>query len=200
MKGIMIFLFTFLFIQSAMGLDKTYFRTDYGLATFTSEKLDLLNTNPKGTTMGFAFGKRIDYMELGFFYKSSSLSAEINHDGAANKIIHDGTSFGLDLSFFINQHLSVKAGYSFNRYKQKTETLVNATATNAIKTIYGLQEDFTTSNVYFGSAIDIFATPTYDVYVSANYFPMSNGANLMSAQLGIRIYMNAGFTDFFGSN
>ena len=179
---------------------KTYFRADYGLGKFKTDKLDSLNANPDGSTIGLAFGSRMSYVEFGAFYRSSSFESDITHDNVANKISHDGKTFGLDLNVFLNNHLSLKLGYAFHTYKQKLGTSVNAATFNAIKTRYGLKEEDSSSNIFYGANVDVFGSKSFDIYASLLHFPMGSDQSETTAQLGIRFYMNSSFADFFGAN
>ena len=199
MKKLLVVIFSFIIVQNSFSAEtKTYFRADYGIGKFTTDKLDSLNANPMGNTIGAGFGARMAYVELGFFYKNFSYNADITHDGAANKIIQDGKSFGLDMSVFLNNHLAIKFGYAFNNYQQKVETNVNAITWQAIKTSYGLEENRSTSNVFYGANIDLFGNRRWDVSLSVVHFPMGNGSST-SASLGLRLYMENTLSDFFGA-
>lgn len=177
----------------------TYVRADYGLGKFTSDKYDKLNAKPDGSTIGFSLGSKMSYVELGLFYRQSNLESDINHDGLANKISHKGTSYGVDMNVFLNNHLSLKFGYSFNSYKEKLGTSVSTQTLTAIKNVYGLQESYTSSNVFYGANLDIFGAKKFDFYTSVLHFPMGDGKSSTTAQFGIRLYMDLTIADFFGA-
>ena len=179
---------------------QTYVRLDYGLGEFKSEKYDSLNSKPNGSTLGFSIGSKMSYVELGLFYRQMSLEADINHDGAANKITHDGKTFGVDMNIFLNNHLSLKLGYAFNSYKEKLGTPVSAPVLTAIKASYGLEESYSKSNVFYGANLDIFGAKKFDIYASVLHFPMGESKSTTTAQAGIRMYMDLNFADFFGVN
>ena len=179
---------------------QTYARFDYGLGQFTNDKFDSFNTKPNGSTFGASIGSKMNYVELGLFYRKMSLQAEINHDGTANKITHDGKTFGIDMNVFLNKYLSLKLGYAFNSYKEKLETPVSTQALNSIKTLYGLEENYSKSNVFYGANVDVFGAKKIDLYASVLHFPMGDSKSTTTAQLGIRIYMDLKLSDFFGSN
>lgn len=201
MKKLLVILFSFIITQSSFAADsKNYFRADYGMGKFTSEKLGSLNANPTGSTWGAAFGARMSYIELGFFFKKFDYSADITHDSVANKIIHDGKSFGVDMNIFLNNYLSLKLGYSINNYSQKIKTPTNAVTDKAIKLSYGLEDDKNNSNFYYGANIDLFGSKKWDVSFSVVRFPMDNGKNSTSASLGLRLYMDGSLSSFFGTN
>ena len=64
MKKIILFFLFISFTQALLASDsKTYFRADYGMGRFKSDKLDSLNANPKGSTYGIAFGSKMSYVE-----------------------------------------------------------------------------------------------------------------------------------------
>ncbi len=200
MKKILFILLSFIITQNSYSTEtKTYVRADYGIGKFTSDKLDSLNANPSGNTIGVGFGARMAYVELGFFYKNFSYESDITHDGAANQIVHDGKSFGLDMNVFLNNHLALKFGYAFNNYKQKVANTVNATTLQAIKTSYGLEDNHSSSNIFYGANVDFFGGKRWDMYATVIHFPMGNGSST-SAALGLRLYMDASFADFFGAN
>lgn len=195
---ILIFLIT---SHSSFGADsQTYVRIDYGMGEFKSEKYDSLNSKPKGSTIGASAGSKMSYVELGLFYRKMSLEADINHDGAANKIIHDGKTFGVDMNVFLNNHLSLKLGYAFNSYKEKLGTAVSAQVLSAIKSSYGLEETHNSSNIFYGVNLDFFGSKKFDIYTSVLHFPMGDSKSTTTAQAGIRIYMDLNFADFFGGS
>lgn len=201
MKKIIVFLSLLITTQSSFGADSpTYVRVDYGVGEFKTNKSDSLNSKPKGSTIGGAFGSKMSYVELGLFFRKNSFEKDINHDGAANKIIHDGKTFGVDMNIFLNNHLSLKLGYAFNTYKEKLGTSVSSQTFNAIKTTYDLEESHNTSNIFYGANIDIFGAKKFDVYASLLHFPMGDGKSATTAQAGIRMYMDFSFSDFFGAN
>lgn len=195
---------TFIFLiitQSVIAADsQTYVRLDYGLGQFKSDKMDSLNSKPTGSTIGASIGSKMSYVELGLFYRQLSLKADINHDGAANKIVHDGKAFGVDMNIFLNNHLSLKLGYAFNSYKEKLGTAVSTPVLNAIKASYGLEESYSKSNIFYGANIDIFGAKKFDLYASVLHFPMGDSKSATTAQAGIRIYMDLNLADFFGAN
>lgn len=197
-------LITFLFLittQLSFGADSpTYLRIDYGVGEFKSDKYDSLNSKPKGSTIGASVGSKMSYVELGIFYRKTLFETDINHDSAANKIIHDGKTFGVDMNVFLNNHLSLKLGYAFNTYKEKLGTSVSSAALNAIKTSYGLEETHSTSNIFYGANLDIFGAKKFDLYASVLHFPMGDSKSATTAQVGIRMYMDLNFSDFFGMN
>lgn len=198
MKKIVLIIFTLLTTKAALSADtQTYVRADYGMGQFKSDTLDTLNATPKGSTVGISIGSRMSYVEMGLFYKNFSFESDITHDSVANKISHKGKSFGLDMSVFLNHHLSLRIGYAIHNYKQKITTPVSSTAESAIETIYGLKDDENSSNVFYGANIDIFAGKKYDIYTSVIQYPMGDKSSL-TAQVGIRIYMDSTFADFFG--
>jgi hypothetical protein len=201
MKCIVIVIILFLSIQNGFSAEsKTYFRADYGIGNFTSEKLDSLNANPSGSTLGVGLGAKIGYIEIGGFYKNFAYEKEINHDNAANKLIHEGSSFGLEMNILVNNHLGIILGYSFNNYTQKLETSISTQAYNAAKTIYGIEESKSGSNVFLGASIDIFSSKKWDITSSVLHFMQGDGKSNTSAQAGIKIYFNSNFSDFFGAN
>lgn len=177
---------------------KTYFRVDYGMGRFKSDKLDSLNANPKGSTLGLAFGAKMSYVEVGIFYRNFSFDADITHDSTANQFIHKGKTYGLDLNVFLNNHLSLKLGYAINNYKQSFANTMSPSSLAAAKSSYGLEEDKSSSNIFYGANVDIFGGKTYDVYASVIQFPMGDGKSTLTAQVGLRFYMNKSFSDFFG--
>lgn len=196
-----IFLF-FLFLLSTQVLQasdtKTYFRADYGMGRFKSDKLDSLNANPKGSTFGVGFGSKMSYVEVGIFYRNFSFDSDITHDGVANHFVHKGKTFGLDLNVFLNNHLSLKFGYAINNYKQSFANKMSSSTLIAAKTVYGLEEDKTSSNIFYGANVDIFGGKAWDLYASVIQFPMGDSKSTLTAQIGIRFYMNKSFSDFFG--
>ena len=201
MKKLIISFIFFIITHSSFAADsQTYVRLDYGLGEFKSDKLDSLNSKPTGSTIGASIGSKMSYVELGFFYRQMSFEADINHDGAANKIIHDGKTFGLDMNIFLNNHLSLKLGYAFNSYKEKMGTAVSSSVLNAIKSSYGLEESYSKSNVFYGANVDIFGAKKFDLYASVLHFPMGDSKSTTTAQAGIRMYMDLNFADFFGVN
>ena len=201
MKKLIISFIFFIITHSSFAADsQTYVRLDYGLGEFKSDKLDSLNSKPTGSTIGASIGSKMSYVELGFFYRQMSFEADINHDGAANKIIHDGKTFGLDMNIFLNNHLSLKLGYAFNSYKEKLGTTVSTPVLNAIKSSYGFEESYSKSNVFYGANVDIFGAKKFDLYASVLHFPMGDSKSTTTAQAGIRMYMDLNFADFFGVN
>lgn len=201
MKKIIFILLSFIITNSVFSTEtKTYFRADYGLGKFTSEKLDSLNANPTGNTYGIGFGARMSYVEMGFFFKQFNYKVDITHDGAANEIIHEGKSFGIDMNIFLNNYLSLKLGYAFNNYTQEVNLPVNSITLTAIKKAYGLEEDRNTSNIFYGANIDLFGSKRWDISASVLHFPMGSGKSSTSASLGLRLYMDSKFADFFGAN
>jgi hypothetical protein len=200
MKKIITFLIFLVTSHSSFGANsQSYVRLDYGLGEFKNEKMDSLNAKPTGSTIGFSVGSKMSYVELGLFYRQMSFEADINHDGAANKIIHDGKAFGLDMNIFLNNHLSLKLGYAFNSYKEKMGTAVSSSVLNAIKSSYGLEESYSKSNVFYGANLDIFGAKKYDLYASVLHYPMGDSKSSTTAQVGIRLYMDQTFADFFGA-
>ena len=197
MKKILFLILTLLTTLTVQAETKTYLRADYGIGRFKSDKLDALNANPSGSNIGVGFGSRMGYVELGVFYKGGSYKADINHDGVANKINHTSKSFGIDLNIFLNRHFSLKIGYTINNYSQKLETPLSVNAMRVVNSTYGLEEDKTTSNAFYGVNVDIFGGKTYDIYASVLQFPMGDGKSNLTGQIGIRIYMNSSFADFF---
>lgn len=193
-----IILFLLFNISTCFAETKSYWRMDYGLGKFSSPKLNALDANPTGKTYGIGFGSKIDYVELGFFYRAFSLETPINHDGVANKISHDGSSLGVDMNVFLNGHISLKLGYATHRYKEKLKTSVTTSTLDGIKTIYGLEEDHHSSNFFYGANLDILGSKSFDIYTSVLNFPKEDGKNTLSAQVGIRIYMSSSIGDFFG--
>lgn len=201
MKKLTISFIFFIITHSAFAADsQTYVRLDYGVGQFKNDKMDSLNSKPTGSTIGASVGSKMSYVELGLFYRQMSFEADINHDGSANKIIHDGKTFGIDMNIFLNNHLSLKLGYAFNNYKEKLGTSVSAPVLNAIKSSYGLEESYSKSNVFYGANVDIFGAKKFDLYASVLHFPMGDTKSATTAQAGIRIYMDLNFADFFGVN
>lgn len=196
-KAIVVLLFTLSTSITAFAETKTFFRADYGMGKFKSDKLDSLNANPSGSNLGLGFGSRMGYVEVGLFYKGGKYESDIKHDGMANKIEHKSKSFGLDLNVFLNSHFSLKVGYAVNNYTQKLSTPVSALAMSSIKTTYGIEEDKSSSNIFYGANVDIFGSKTFDLYASVLQFPMGDGKSTLTGQVGIRIYMNSSFADFF---
>lgn len=200
MRKITLLIFLFIFSSSLFAAETdTYFRLDYGIGQFKTEKLDNLNANPSGSTFGIGFGTRINYIELGLFYRNFSFEADINHDSAANKIVHKGKAYGIDMNVFLNKHLSFKFGFAVHNYKDTLATSLSATDTTIVKSIYGLEDKFSSSGIYYGANVDIFAGKKYDVYASVTQYPMGDGKSTTTAQIGIRIYMNNSITKLFGS-
>ena len=195
---------TILFIsylhQSFAAETTTYIRADYGLGKFKTDQYDSLNANPSGSTIGASFGSKMSYIELGVFFRQTSLRSNITHDSVANEIIHNGKIFGADMNVFLNNHLSLKFGYAFHSYKEKLGTAVSAQTLTAIKTTYGLEEDYSSSNIFYGANIDIFGSKKFDIYTSVLHFPMGEKKSNTTAQIGIRIYMDLTLSDFFGAN
>lgn len=179
---------------------QAYLRLDYGMGQFSSLKYDSVNAKPNGSTMSAFIGTKIRYLELGLFYKKMSFAADINHDGVANKIIYDGKAFGIDMSVLLTNHLSLKVGYAVNTYKEKLETDVNVPALNAIKSIYGLEDNFMKSNVFYGANIDLLGSRKYDIYASILHFPLGDSKSITTAQMGLRIYFDSNFSDYIGVN
>jgi hypothetical protein len=201
MKKIIILLILLIATHSSFGADSpTYIRIEYGVGEFKNIKYDSLNSKPTGSTVCGSIGSKMSYVELGLFFRKNSFEKDINHDGAANKIIHDGKTFGADMNIFLNNHLSLKLGYAFNTYKEKLGTSVSLQTLSAIKTIYDLEESHNTSNIFYGASFDIFGAKKFDVYASILHFPMGNGKSATTAQAGIKIYMDFNFSDFFGVN
>ncbi len=177
----------------------TYLRVDYGLGQFKTDKLDAVKANPTGSTFGIGFGARVNYVEVGLFYRNFSFESDINHDSVANKVVHKGKAYGIDMNVFLNKRLSLKLGFAVHNYKESLATAVSTTTNNAIKSIYGLEDKYSSSNIYYGANVDIFAGKKYDVYASVTQYPMGDGKSSTTAQLGIRIYMNTSFSNLFGS-
>jgi len=199
MKKLIVSLLISIFSFSSFASDsKTFFRLDYGIGQFTSDKLDGLNANPQGPTYGIGFGSRFKYIELGAFYRKLSFEKEITHDSVANKIIHDGNTFGLDLSVFLNSHLGLKVGYAVNSYEQSFANAMSASAQASANSQYGIESDGHHSGLFYGVVFDFFAAKTWDMYASVLQFPMGDGNSTTSAQIGIRYQMNKSFADFFG--
>lgn len=199
MKKQFVFLLILFFSQIGhAGDSKTFFRADYGLGQFKSDKLDALNANLSGSTYGFEFGPRIRYVEIGVFYRKFDFKKEITHDSVANTILHEGNAFGLDLNIFLNSHLSLKVGYAVNSYKQKFATTMSAASETAANSIYGIESDGKYSNVFYGANFDFFGTKSWDFYASVIQFPMGDGKNTLSTQLGIRYFWNKSLSDFIG--
>lgn len=189
-----------LFPLSSFSSDsKTYIRADYGMGNFESDQLDSLNANLSGSTMGVAFGSKVKYIEFGAFYRKFDLKKEITHDGVTNEILHDGNTFGLDLSVFLNSHLSLKLGYAVNSYSQKFASAMSSTAEAAANSAYGIEGDGNKSSIFYGVNYDIFGGKTWDMYTSVIQFPMGDGKKSLTAQIGIRYYMNKSFSDFIGN-
>jgi hypothetical protein len=181
-----------------MAARDVYVRADYGMGQFKTEKLDALNANPTGPTYGLSFGANFNSVELGMFYKKSSFKSDIIHDSITNKIIHDGTSFGFELSFFLNNHFSFKGGYALNKYSQKLETAQSGLSLTAIRINYGLESDASSSNFFMGANYDIFAGKKYDIYVSALHFPTGDSKSSTTVQVGLRMYMDINFSSILG--
>jgi hypothetical protein len=201
MKKLITILIFLIASPTCFGADSpTYLRIDYGIGEFKSNKYDSLNSKPKGSTIGVSMGSKMSYVELGVFYKKMSFESDINHDDLANKIIHDGKTFGVDMNVFLNNHLSLKLGYAFNSYKEKLGTAVSTPVLTAIKTSYGLEETHTTSNIYYGANLDIFGAKKLDIYTSILHFPMRDSKSTTTVQAGIRMYMDLSLSDFFGMN
>ena len=179
---------------------KTYLRADYGLGKFKTDQFDSFNANPSGSTIGASFGSKMSYVELGVFFRQTSLKSKITHDSVANEIIHDGKTFGVEMNVFLNNHLSLKFGYAFHSYKEKLGTTVSAQTLTAIKSTYGFEEDFSSSNVFYGANIDIFGSKRFDIYTSVLHFPMGESKSSTTGQVGIRVYMDLSLSDFFGAN
>ena len=199
MKKIILFFLFISFTQALLASDsKTYFRADYGMGRFKSDKLDSLNANPKGSTFGIAFGSKMSYVEVGIFYRNFSFDADITHDSSANQILHKGNTFGLDLNVFLNNHLSLKIGYAVNNYKQSFANSMSASSLSAAKNSYGIEDNKSSSNIFYGANVDIFSGKTWDLYTSIIQFPMGDGKSTLTAQVGIRFYMNKSFSYFFG--
>lgn len=199
MKKIILFFLFISFTQALLASDsKTYFRADYGMGRFKSDKLDSLNANPKGSTYGIAFGSKMSYVEVGIFYRNFSFDADITHDSSANQILHKGNTFGLDLNVFLNNHLSLKIGYAVNNYKQSFANSMSASSLSAAKNSYGIEDNKSSSNIFYGANVDIFSGKTWDLYTSIIQFPMGDGKSTLTAQVGIRFYMNKSFSYFFG--
>lgn len=199
MKKIILFFLFISFTQALLASDsKTYFRADYGMGRFKSDKLDSLNANPKGSTYGIAFGSKMSYVEVGIFYRNFSFDADITHDSSANQILHKGNTFGLDLNVFLNNHLSLKIGYAVNNYKQSFANSMSASSLSAAKISYGIEDNKSSSNIFYGANVDIFSGKTWDLYTSIIQFPMGDGKSTLTAQVGIRFYMNKSFSYFFG--
>lgn len=200
MKNIILFFLILFSTQTLLAADSnTYFRLDYGKAQFTNDSLDALKAKPSGNSLGFSFGSKFKYIEAGLFYKNFSLDSDIVHDSVANQITHKGKSFGFDLSVFLNSHLSLKLGLAVNNYKQSfANPMLSTDALESANSRYGIENDHTSTNIYYGINFDIFGTKTWDLYTSVTQFPMGGGKNTLSAQLGIRLYVNKSISDFFG--
>jgi hypothetical protein len=65
MKKVMFYLIS-LFSTQVMSAGDVYVRTDYGMGSFKTDKLDALNANPSGPTYGLSFGTNFKTVELGF--------------------------------------------------------------------------------------------------------------------------------------
>lgn len=197
MKKVILILFS-LFSTQVMSAGDAYVRADYGLGHFKTDRLDALNANPSGPTYGLSFGANFKTVEIGMFYKKLSFKSDIIHDSIANTIVHDGTSIGLELSLFLNNHFSLKGGYALNKYTQKLGTAQSGLSLTAIRINYGLEDDASSSDFFMGANYDIFANKKYDVYISALHFPMGDSKSSTTAQLGIRIYMDINFASILG--
>lgn len=196
----MLLLVLFIFNQALFAAETdSYLRVDYGLGQFKSDKLDALNANPSGSTFGIGFGTRVSYVEFGLFYRNFSFEADINHDSTANKIVHKGKAYGLDMNVFLNKRLSLKLGFAIHNYKETLATPVSAAVAPIVKSIYGLEEKYSSTNVYYGANVDIFAGKKYDVFASVTQYPMGDGKSSTTAQVGIRIYMDTTIASLFGS-
>lgn len=200
MKKLIAFLVLFIFSQTLSAVETdTYFRADYGLGQFKSDKLDALNANPSGSTFGLGFGTRINYIELGFFYRNFSFESDINHDSTPNKVSHKGKSYGVDMSVFLNKRFSLKVGFAIHNYKDTLATPTSAATNTIIKSLYGLEDKYNSTNFYYGANLDLFAGKKYDVFTAITQYPMGDGKSTTSAQVGIRIYMDTTFSSLFGS-
>ena len=189
----------FIISQSSFAANsQTYVRFDYGLGQFSHDKYDSLYSKPKGSTIGASIGSKMSYIELGLFYRKMSLASDINHDGVAKKIIHDGKTYGIDMNIFLNKHLSLKVGYAFSHYKEKLETPESTLITNSIKSLYGLEESYSKSNAFYGASLDIFGGKKFDIYTSILHFPIGDSKSTTTAQVGIRMYIDLKLSDFFG--
>jgi len=200
MKKLILFFLILFSTHSLLAADSnTYFRFDYGKAQFSNDSLDDLKAKPSGNSFGFSAGSKFKYIEAGLFYKNFSLASDIIHDSAANQIIHKGKTFGFDLSVFLNSHLSLKVGLAVNNYKQSfANGILNTDALESANSMYEIENDHTSTNIYYGINFDIFGTKSWDLYTSITQFPMGDGKNTLSAQLGIRLYINKSISDFFG--
>ncbi len=185
------------FSEDGRTSSKNYLRVDYGQGSFKSEKLDKYNADPVGKTYGASFGTRFEFLELGFFYRKMNFVGDIISDGTKNKILHDGSDYGIEMSIFLNRRLSLKVGYAMNTYDQKLNTSVSASSLSAIKTTYGLETDHSSTQVFYGGSIDLFDNPQYDIYLSVIHFPSSNTGSSTTAQMGIRIYVKSVLESFF---
>lgn len=178
----------------------TYVRLDYGLGQFSNTQFESLNTQPEGSTIGASIGSKMSYVELGLFYRVTKLMADINHDGAANRVIHNGKSYGVDMNVFLNRHLSLKLGYAFNSYQENLDSPVSAQTAKAIKSSYGLEENYSKSSIFYGANLDIFGAKIFDFYTSVLHFPMGDNKSTTTLQAGIRLYMDLSLADFFGGH
>ena len=195
-------IWTFIFIISSFKVTaddstKNYLRIDYGIGNFKTDKFETYKASPVGKTFGAAFGTRFDFLELGIFYRNMNLESKIISDSVNNKILHTGSSLGLDMSIFLNRRFSLKVGYALNNYKEKLASDVSSTSLNAIKTTYGLEESHSSSKVFYGGSVDFFDNPQYDLYFSVVHFPTSNGGSYTTAQIGFRIYVKSVLESFF---
>ena len=190
----------FIFSQPILSAETdTYLRLDYGLGSFESDKLDALNANPSGATFGVGLGTRINYIELGIFYRNFSFESDIIHDSTANKVVHKGKAYGIDMNIFLNKRLSLKLGFAVHNYKETLATPVSAGTATIINSIYGLEDKYSSSNIYYGVNFDILGGKKYDVFASVTQYPMIDGKSSRTAQIGIRIYMDTTFASLFRS-
>lgn len=200
MKKIIFFTFIFLnfFVNLAQAQEaKNYFRMDYGLGHFKSNQMEALNVRPTGNTVGLAFGSKFQYVELGGFYRKNSFEADFTHDSLNNKILHQGSNYGLEMNIFLNQRLSLKLGYTISSFTEKLSTAVSAQTMTAIRSTYGLEESHTSSKVFYGASFDFFGNQNFDLYASVIHFPASGNKSTTTAQVGFRIYMKSIVETFF---
>jgi len=200
MRKILPLLITFIIsLKSFASGSKTYFRADYGIGEYKTDKLNSLNANPGGSTWGAGYGTKMSNVELGLFFRNFNFNKDIVNDGVANKILHNGKSYGVDMNVFLNNHLSLKIGYSFNIIDQKFAIPVSGATLASMKSTYGIQEGYNTSNIFYGAGLNIFAGKKFDTIASIVHIPAGNNNSSTSVQIGLVFYSDSSFADFFGN-
>ena len=168
-----------------------YFLGQGGYAFLNQDAATEHNVRPKGLSYAAGLGTRKDYLEVEGVLQKMSLAGEIDHDGAANSLIHEDTSLTLALNFYLSRSIYLRLGYAIHRINQSLEKPVSDASMAGARSAYNIQENVIIDGVTYGGGYVLFNGSKMDVFTQFENMNLSPAeATTWNFSLGFRFHWN----------